>query len=455
MKNVSALLMLTALLLTGIMGCNGNGTTPAPLSSEKAITAFTLNGALVTIDETGKALQVKMPFGTDVTSLTPAITHSGAGISPVSGVARNFSSPVTYTVTAADGSTATYTVTVSVPSRGLLKTGQTASFASGDDGDLQKGVAQPSPRFLDNGNTITDNATGLMWTKDGNAPGPGCSPASVKTWQEALNYVACLNTSAYLGHTDWRLPNVKELKSLIHYGEASIYTWLNDADQGFSNVQGNWYWTSTTCWAYDPIDTYAWMVSMSDGQISNAPKTTSYNVWAVREGQYGTISLPKTGQTLTFASGDDGELQKGIDWPSPRFTVDVDTVTDALTGLMWTKDGNAPAPSGCTTGVTMNTADALSYVACLNSKTYLGYSDWRLPNVTELESLVHRGVKDPSAWLNTQGFSSVQQAWYRSSTTTAGATDYAWVVMMGNGNVYSSGPKTGADRVWPVRDSQP
>jgi hypothetical protein len=47
------------------------------------------------------------------------------------------------------------------------KTGQTSSWAAGDDGDLEKGVDWPSPRFVDNGNgTVTDNLTGLMWLQD-------------------------------------------------------------------------------------------------------------------------------------------------------------------------------------------------------------------------------------------------------------------------------------------------
>jgi hypothetical protein len=66
------------------------------------------------------AIAVTVPYGTDVTSLAPAITVSaGASVSPASGEARDFTSSVTYTVTAEDESTAEYTVTVEVePSTG-------------------------------------------------------------------------------------------------------------------------------------------------------------------------------------------------------------------------------------------------------------------------------------------------------------------------------------------------
>ena len=250
----------------------------------------------------------------------------------------------------------------------LPKTGQTTCYDisgkvidcknTGQDGDLQKGVAWPDPRFTDNGDqTVTDNLTGLIWTKDGNAPGPAaCQPAQKKTWQQALDYAACLNTNNYLGHNDWRVPNKNELRSLVNYGQANSAVWLNN--QKFTNVQTGWYWSSTIP-ASDMVS--AWFVSMDDGGLSYNDKTDQYYAWPVRSGKPRTIALPKTGQKLcSSASGkgiackhteQDGELQKGTAWPSPRFTDNGDqTITDNLTGLMWTKDGNAPGPCNMPTG---------------------------------------------------------------------------------------------------------
>lgn len=92
-------------------------TVETPQSSEKQITGFTIpNQAEDTeINQTAHTIKVTMPAGTAVTNLTPAITVStGAAISPQSGAEQDFSSPVTYTVTAEDGSTQDYTVTVEV-----------------------------------------------------------------------------------------------------------------------------------------------------------------------------------------------------------------------------------------------------------------------------------------------------------------------------------------------------
>ena len=92
--------------------------TPAPVkSSQKQITGFTVtvNGSAIGGSINGTAISLAVPFGTDVTSLAPAITISDkASVSPPSGSAQNFGNPVAYTVTAEDGTKQMYTVTVTV-----------------------------------------------------------------------------------------------------------------------------------------------------------------------------------------------------------------------------------------------------------------------------------------------------------------------------------------------------
>ncbi|MFH1262248.1 MAG: Ig-like domain-containing protein, partial [Pseudomonadota bacterium] len=83
-----------------------------PPSASKEITQFTILGVDGTIGPNTVALT--MPFGTDVTALTPIINTTGVNINPANGVAQNFTNPIVYTVTAADGSTKTYIVTVNV-----------------------------------------------------------------------------------------------------------------------------------------------------------------------------------------------------------------------------------------------------------------------------------------------------------------------------------------------------
>jgi len=99
------------------------------------------------------------------------------------------------------------------------KTGQTPTVPenpaqTGSDGDLQKGVTWPNPRFTDNTDgTVTDNLTGLIWLKDANCD-ESKNWANALTWCNSLASGACgLTDNSVAG--DWRLPNVKELHSLI------------------------------------------------------------------------------------------------------------------------------------------------------------------------------------------------------------------------------------------------
>ena len=90
----------------------------------------------------------------------------------------------------------------------LPKTGQLTSYADYDDGYYQKGWE--GERFTDNGdNTTTDNATGLMWIKDTVVAGVG-GPYG---WVAAI---AACEELEYAGHSDWRLPNIMELYSIVN-----------------------------------------------------------------------------------------------------------------------------------------------------------------------------------------------------------------------------------------------
>ena len=173
--------------------------------------------------------------------------------------------------------------------------------------------------------------------------------------------------------------------------------------------------------------------------------------------QAAPANLPETGQTFCTnatgvviacaGTGQDGERKAGVAWPNPRFTAGTGAtagcVTDSLTGLMWTQNANLP-----TAGQTWQVA--LDYA---NSINLCGFSDWRLPNVNELESLVNSEVANPSVFLNAQGFSNVQATFYWSSSSYAGSPDLAWAVFMVSGGVDAIS-KSDSYYVWPVRAGQ-
>ena len=183
------------------------------------------------------------------------------------------------------------------------KTGQTPAVPlnpapSGSDGALQKGISWPNPRFTDNGNgTVTDNLTGLIWLRDtncvsffsGDATGVNSRP-----WANALTAANSL-AGGQCGLTDgsvsgqWRLPNVKELQSLIDYvyvapalsNTAGNGHWGVDGGP-FLGVQSAAYWSSST---YMGSLAYAWYVTLDNGRVVEDTKTTPYYVWPVRGGQ--------------------------------------------------------------------------------------------------------------------------------------------------------------------------
>ena len=167
-----------------------------------------------------------------------------------------------------------------------------------------------------------------------------------------------------------------------------------------------------------------------------------------------TIQLPQTGQTTCYDSagseiacegtGQDGEIRAGVAWPEPRFTPrtgsDSDCITDKLTGLMWPKNGTLVSH--------MNWYDAIDYA---NNVTLCGYSDWRLPNINEIYSLVNADVKDVAAWLNSVGFYNVQSRFYWSSTTSVSVDDGAWIVHLWLGEVSLGAKYDNNIYVLPVR----
>ena len=179
----------------------------------------------------------------------------------------------------------------------------------------------------------------------------------------------------------------------------------------------------------------------------------------------GTVDLSRTGQTTCYDSsgnvidcngtGQDGEIQAGVQWPEPRFVDNGDgTVTDNLTGLMWLKDAS------CLGARTWQSA--LDVVADFNANPgnydctdyTANYTDWVLPNMVELETLVNAEESSPAAWLNSQGFTYVQSSYYWSATTCAYNTNCAWFVYMSFGSVYYSGKSYDYFYVWPVRAGQ-
>jgi hypothetical protein len=201
------------------------------------------------------------------------------------------------------------------------------------------------------------------------------------------------------------------------------------------------------------------------GELSDTVETVSVDVLNCTS----RAPIEVTGQTTSFAAGDDGALEEGVPFPTPRFTDNGNgTVTDNLTGLIWLKDASClGSKQWAVPGVTF---PALAAVADLNAGTdflcanYTAgtFTDWRLPNVKELQSLIDYGFFAPALsdaagtakWTEGNAFSGVQSTSYWSSTTSAGNPDLAWVVLLVVGDTFANDEGGTPGRVWPVRGGE-
>jgi hypothetical protein len=140
------------------------------------------------------------------------------------------------------------------------------------------------------------------------------------------------------------------------------------------------------------------------GTLSDGTSTIEVVVLDCTPVATSTTKVLKTGQIISYATGDDGQYQAGATIPNPRFTDNGNgTVTDNLTGLIWLKNANCSGPFAT------NWQGALDFIAELNSTGKMSgndcgdtsnvgshQADWRLPNINELLSLVDWSQRNPA-----------------------------------------------------------
>ena len=266
----------------------------------------------------------------------------------------------------------------------LPDSGQTGHYTStpGEDSEF---IINP-PSYTDNGDgTITDNNTLLMWQK---------TDGGEMTWENAISY--CNNLSL-AGYSDWRLPTAIELFSINNYNN------LNPALDTiyFPKTLAQYWWTSEVR-ADD--STKVWVVNAGGG-VGAHPKNETVSAGGTKLFQTRAVRMAVT-----------------TSFQVPHFTDNGNgTVTDNFTGLTWQKIQPANA---------MTWEDALAY-----SKTVTigGKSDWRLPNVKEIQSLNDISHFMPS--FNTLYFPSITAGDFWTSTTLVNTPVKAWEINVDYGIV--------------------
>ena len=225
------------------------------------------------------------------------------------------------------------------------------------------------PRYKDNNDgTVTDLVTGLMWQKS----------FTKKKWADAVREAEQCSAG---GYTDWRLPTIKELFSLIDFRgtlgflqnrsrntrQPVPYINTDYFDFEYGNVQAGervidaQYWSSTkyasTTMGGNPT---AFGVNFADGRIKGYP---------VSVGKHG-MGRPVMKRYVRY-------VRKNTQYGKNNFRDNEDgTITDTATGLTWMQHDSKQA---------MSWENALQYAEQL---THGGHSDWRLPNAKELQSIV-------------------------------------------------------------------
>jgi hypothetical protein len=242
--------------------------------------------------------------------------------------------------------------------------------------DAQYDGNAPSYTLSGDGITVLDNNTGLTWQRTPDTDGDGDLDSDDKlTWTEWQSYPATLNAQSYGGFSDWRIPTIKELYSLIDFSGIDPSGYQGDPsglvpfiDTGyFDFVYGDesageriidaQYWSGTeyvgTVFDGQPA---VFGVNFADGRIKGYPRD---------QGPGGPMTQ--------FARC----VRGNTDYGTNEYVDNGDgTITDLATGLMWTQNDS---------GIGYNWEEALNYAENLE---FASYEDWHLPNAKELQSIV-------------------------------------------------------------------
>ncbi len=291
---------------------------------------------------------------------------------------------------------------VSKTMKHLPDTGETMSYTTtpGEDNDF----TIYAPFFTLNGNgTVTDTVTGLMWQQ---------SDGGEMTYERAINYCDTLTLG---GFTDWRLPNPHESFSILNHQYANPSM---DATV-FTTTLAEYWWTSIR----QANDTTKIWVTNAGGGIGNHPKSETISAGGPKRFHTKAVRDITPPSTIPAHFTDNGN----------------GTITDNLTTLVWQK---------ITYSDSITWEQALTYADTL---TFDGFTDWRLPNIKELQSINNESLINPS--ISTTFFPTIGTNKFWSSTTLPNQTSKAWYLFTQFG-ITTYDPKTFRHYIICVRGNQ-
>ena len=313
---------------------------------------------------------------------------------------------------------------------GIAKRTDARNYVLAVRGGSDRRFGEPDPsRFHDNGDgTVTDEVTGLMWQKETN---PRTGPKDADT--------ACRRMDL-AGYHDWRLPNIKELNTLLNLDPDNDSWFFEDFFPIPPNEKMLHY---SACGVFEGH--YAWVTNFTygyDGYYGGRAAPLLYR--AVRYADGGAASKDESSALRTFTLTHTGQLDAfdlkgrpvardriwGLDaqriWVASSFErcEGGAAVLDHNTGLMWDNGHD---------DILLGWADAAAFVRSLNDRAYLGRTDWRLPGREELRSLVRYDDGMPA--IDTDVFEASCD-YYWCDTQCKNDTDLAWGFYFGYGCSY-------------------
>lgn len=298
--------------------------------------------------------------------------------------------------------------------------GRSATVNSGSDGeggfDLTRINADGSV-YSGNGNyasepwaCVRDNRTGLLWevkTRDGGihdasnfyrwggltAKDRDNEDRDGDYYDDWNNLIITTNEENFCGYSDWRVPDNAQFMSLVNFGNGFGPNSYKIDQAYFPNATSDFYWTASP-YRGSHGEFYAWAFQLAFGNNKNVQRYQASALRLVRVIDPFVDSVKQT--------------------PDERYFVNNDgTVTDLATDLMWAQCVVGVSGVSCDNGA----AEAMNWAAALEhaqTSDLAGYSDWRLPNIKELYSLVDFNRVEPAINLNVFPSTTADYTWSSS-----------------------------------------
>jgi hypothetical protein len=307
---------------------------------------------------------------------------------------------------------------------------------------------------------VLDNHTGLMWEvkKDTSIDDIG-NKTQLFTWEsddypdysaentgecnvfttcDTQTYINMVNNNKKCGYNNWRLPNKNQLQGLVDYG-----SYQPSIDINFFPETGNgFYWTSTI--DIDDIGSI-WQIGFSSGRVAGSHSGDARYVRLVREHKVSQQVSPivssneqdiiKRNQVAPFQRCN---IQAQISSPISRFKQDLQgNILDTHSGLIWKRCMEGLTGEACDEGEQLKTSwlQALLYAEKIsNNETTPLATNWRLPNIKELQSIVETQCEEPA--LNPFVFPNIpfENVW--SSTPHSFYTDSSYYLQYQNSIIF-------------------